>query len=84
MKPFCRYAVHADNNPNHTQDYARTRGIYELAISQPVLDMPELLWKAYIDFEREMEEYDKTRDLYNRLLEKTEHVKVCLPQKYLV
>lgn len=25
---------------------ARTRSIYELAIAQPVLDMPESLWKA--------------------------------------
>jgi crooked neck len=25
---------------------ARTRAIYELAISQPVLDMPEALWKV--------------------------------------
>ncbi len=29
----------------------RARAIYELAIGQPVLDMPEALWKAYIDFE---------------------------------
>jgi len=29
----------------------RARALYELAISQPVLDMPESLWKAYIDFE---------------------------------
>ncbi len=27
------------------------RSLYELAIDQPVLDMPEVLWKAYIDFE---------------------------------
>jgi hypothetical protein len=29
----------------------RARGLFELAISQPVLDMPEAVWKAYIDFE---------------------------------
>lgn len=29
----------------------RSRAVYELAIRQPVLDMPETLWKAYIDFE---------------------------------
>lgn len=29
----------------------RARGIYELAVAQPALDMPEALWKAYIDFE---------------------------------
>jgi hypothetical protein len=27
------------------------RALYELAIAQPLLDMPELLWKGYIDFE---------------------------------
>jgi crooked neck len=40
--------------------------------------MPELLWKAYIDFEEEEGEYDRTRDLYERLLEKTGHVKVWI------
>ncbi|KAI1121593.1 cell cycle control protein [Nemania abortiva] len=59
-------------------DLERTRAIFELAIGQPVLDMPELLWKAYIDFEEEEGEYDKTRDLYERLLEKTDHVKVWI------
>lgn len=32
-------------------DIVRARAIYELAISQPRLDMPEYLWKSYIDFE---------------------------------
>ena len=40
--------------------------------------MPELVWKAYIDFEEEEGEYDRTRDLYERLLEKTDHVKVWI------
>ena len=31
----------------------RTRGIYEVAVQQPSLDMPEVLWKSYIDFEIE-------------------------------
>ncbi|GJW32068.1 crooked neck-like protein 1 [Tanacetum coccineum] len=29
----------------------RTRSLFELVIAQPELDMPELLWKEYIDFE---------------------------------
>ncbi|KAH0720968.1 hypothetical protein KY284_005998 [Solanum tuberosum] len=29
----------------------RARAVFELAIDQPALDIPELLWKAYIDFE---------------------------------
>lgn len=59
-------------------DLDRTRAIFELAVQQPTLDMPELLWKAYIDFEEEEGEYDRTRALYERLLEKTDHVKVWI------
>ena len=40
--------------------------------------MPEILWKAYIDFEIEQEETDRARDLYKRLLQRTQHVKVWL------
>ncbi|CAO2578504.1 Crooked neck-like protein 1 [Lemmus lemmus] len=42
-------------------DIDRARAIYELAISQPRLDMPEVLWKSYIDFEIEQEETERTR-----------------------
>ncbi|EIE81054.1 hypothetical protein RO3G_05759 [Rhizopus delemar RA 99-880] len=56
----------------------RCRAIFDLAIAQPALDMPELLWKAYIDFEIAEEEYENARDLYHRLLERTEHVKVYI------
>eukprot|EP00897_Mesotaenium_endlicherianum_P005435 jgi/Mesen1/491/ME001024S10726 len=56
----------------------RGRGIFELAIAQPVLDMPELLWKAYIDFEISEAEHERTRALYERLLERTKHVKVWI------
>nr|SVE74036.1 EOG090X01R1 [Daphnia barbata] len=59
-------------------DIDRARGIYELAIKQPLLDMPEILWKAYIDFEIEQEESEKARALYERLLERTQHVKVWM------
>lgn len=59
-------------------DIERARAIYELAIEQPVLDMPEIIWKAYIDFEMEQQEYDKCKELYERLLAKTQHVKVWL------
>jgi crooked neck len=59
-------------------DLERARAIFELAVDQEVLDMPELLWKAYIDFEEEEGEYERTRALYERLLEKTDHVKVWI------
>ena len=57
-------------------DADRARAIFELAIAQPKLDMPEVLWKAYVDFEIEQEEYNNTRNLYRRLLQRTQHVKV--------
>merc|ERR1712226_1066876 len=56
----------------------RARSVYELAVQQPRLDMPEILWKGYIDFEIEQEETDRARDLYRRLLSKTQHVKVWM------
>jgi crooked neck len=59
-------------------DVERARSIYELAIEQPRLDMPELLWKAFIDFEIDQQEYDRARKLYTKLLRKTQHVKVWL------
>lgn len=58
------------------EDLGRTRAIYELAIQEEVLDMPELVWKSYIDCEEEEGEFEKTRNLYERLLRKTTHVKV--------
>lgn len=56
----------------------RARGIFELAISQAALDMPELLWKAYIDFEISEREFDQARALYERLLDRTKHLKVWI------
>lgn len=59
-------------------DTDRARGIFELAINQPSMDMPEMLWKAYVDFELEQEEYNNARHLYECLLERTQHIKVWL------
>ncbi|KAL0002398.1 hypothetical protein SO802_016179 [Lithocarpus litseifolius] len=56
----------------------RARAIFELAIAQPALDMPELLWKAYIDFEISEGEFERTRELYERLLDRTKHLKVWI------
>ena len=60
------------------QEFDRARMLFELAIEQPQLDMPELLWKAYIEFEIECGEYENSEVLYNRLLQKTTHVRVWL------
>ena len=40
--------------------------------------MPELLWKAYIDFETEEGEREKARALYERLVQLSGHVKVWI------
>lgn len=67
----------------------RARALYELAVAQPVLDMPELAWKAYIDFEAALAAdaqaegggevgAARVRALYERLLSRTSHVKVWL------
>jgi tetratricopeptide (TPR) repeat protein len=64
------------------QDIARVRAIYELGISQARLAMPEVLWKSYIDFESVEGAYErdrtKVRALYERLVERTGHVKVWI------
>lgn len=58
------------------EEYERVKAIYEIAVDQPELDKPELLWKSYIDFEIEREEYDNVRELYERLLERSQHPKI--------
>ncbi|KAF8882457.1 hypothetical protein BD779DRAFT_1612457 [Infundibulicybe gibba] len=42
------------------------------------LSMPELLWKAYIDFEFEEGERERARALYERLIALSGHVKVWI------
>eukprot|EP00055_Hartaetosiga_balthica_P000607 m.137015 g.137015 ORF g.137015 m.137015 type:complete len:655 (+) comp11171_c0_seq1:61-2025(+) len=71
---WCRYA----ELETLLGDVERARSIYELAIAQPLLDMPEVLWKAFIDFEHTSGNIDAVRTLYSRLLEKTNHVKVWI------
>ena len=56
----------------------RALQIFEMAINQPVLDKPELVWKSFIDFAIGKDDYDLVRSLYNQLLERTEHYKVWI------
>ncbi|KAK2611048.1 hypothetical protein N8I77_004430 [Diaporthe amygdali] len=89
----CRtlYEKHVSYNPSNCQtwidwaqleralgDLERARAIFELGIDQPVLDMPEMVWKKYIDFEEEEGEFERARVLYERLLEKADHPKVWI------
>lgn len=60
------------------EDFARARAIFELAVAQPSLSMPELLWKAYIDFEIEEGDREKARSLYERLISLSGHHKVWI------
>lgn len=57
-------------------DSDRARAIFELGTRQSGVDMPELLWKAYIDFEFEERQWANVNDLYERLIQRTGHVKV--------
>ena len=60
------------------QDFNRTRAIFELGVTQPRLSMPELLWKAYIDFEIEEGERARARALYDRLVGLSGHIKAWI------
>ena len=59
------------------EEFDRARGIYEMAFTRTI-DMPENLWKSYIDMEISQGNYSRVRDLYAKLLTKTKHVKVWL------
>ncbi|KAI9626138.1 hypothetical protein H4Q26_015884 [Puccinia striiformis f. sp. tritici PST-130] len=54
----------------------RARAIYEMSITQADLYDPECVWKAYIDFEEEEEEWERARNLFERLAMASGHVKV--------
>ncbi|KAF1743498.1 hypothetical protein MXB_2351 [Myxobolus squamalis] len=56
----------------------RSRALYELAVSQENLNMPEFLWKSYIDFAISLGDYELVRDIYERLLIRTIHSKVWI------
>lgn len=77
-QPIAKHGSNLQSWKRGLDDLDRARAVFELAVNQPALDMPELLWKAYIDFEEEEGEYDRTRQLYERLLDKTDHVKVWI------
>ncbi|KDN43411.1 pre-mRNA-splicing factor CLF1 [Tilletiaria anomala UBC 951] len=60
-------------------DDDRARGIFRLAIEQQGgMDMPEVVWKAYIDYEFEMREWNNVNRLYESLVERSGHVKVWI------
>ncbi len=54
----------------------RCRAIFELGVAQPKLDSPELVWKSYIDWELSAARHEHARQLYQRLLQFTQHPRV--------
>mmetsp|Transcript_36724 Transcript_36724/g.59338 ORF Transcript_36724/g.59338 Transcript_36724/m.59338 type:complete len:566 (-) Transcript_36724:1613-3310(-) len=52
---------------NSVGEKQRARAIYELAVKQPILDMPETLWKRYIDFEIGLNSKKISRERSNTL-----------------
>ncbi|EDO08038.1 tetratricopeptide repeat (TPR) domain containing protein [Babesia bovis T2Bo] len=56
----------------------RVRGLCEAAIAMDQMDMPETVWNRYIEIEREWQQYAHVRNIYERLLLKTTHIKVFL------
>lgn len=54
----------------------RYRSIFDLALTNTTIQMPETVWKAYIDNEVALGEHDRARMLYERLLDITKHFKV--------
>eukprot|EP01083_Nonionella_stella_P039532 107504_1 len=63
---------------NKLDEYERAKAIYELGIDQDVLDEPQTLWANYIDFELKRSNYENVRKLFERLLQKTKHVRVWI------
>lgn len=57
-------------------DNPRAKAIFEMGLEEEVLDKPERLWKAYIEYTEAEGTADETRALYERLLAKTSHFKV--------
>ena len=63
---------------NKLDEYHRAKAIYELGIGQEVLDEPQALWSHYIEFEVKRGHYSEVRALFERLLAKTQHVRVWI------
>lgn len=73
-RTWCRWAELEAN----LGEAERVRALFEIAVAQPGLDAPEVLWKAAIDFEVGEGERTRARALYERLLRKTQHPKVWM------
>uniref|UniRef100_A0A0K0FKW4 Protein crooked neck (inferred by orthology to a D. melanogaster protein) n=1 Tax=Strongyloides venezuelensis TaxID=75913 RepID=A0A0K0FKW4_STRVS len=85
---YTKWLEFSPENPNVWIKYAeletlldeieRARSIFDTAVKLPQLDMPEALWKAYIDFEIKQENYSNARLLFERLLKLANNIKIWL------
>ncbi|XP_057810205.1 uncharacterized protein LOC131024694 [Salvia miltiorrhiza] len=56
----------------------RTRALFALAFDNPALDMPHLLWKTCSEFEISEAEYERSKTIYEMLLERTKRLKLWI------
>ena len=56
----------------------RAKSILKLAIDYPTLNTPEVVWKMWIDYETELENFGEVRSIYETLLMRTNHPKVWI------
>jgi len=54
----------------------RARHLCELAVNQEQMDMPELVWKRYIDVNVANQDLVAAREIYERLLSKSHHIRI--------
>lgn len=58
------------------EERQRVRALCEAAIAMEHMEMPETIWTRYIEIEKEWQQHPYVRNLYERLLLKTLHIKV--------
>ncbi|CAD8136165.1 unnamed protein product [Paramecium octaurelia] len=63
---------------NDLEEYERSEMIFELALQNNQMNMPETIWRAYIDNQIKLQNYEKVRELYEKLLERSKHVKIWI------
>jgi len=57
-------------------EFDRAKHLCELAISQESLDMPELIWKRYIDLNVANGDLEAARTIYENLISKSHHIRI--------
>mmetsp|Transcript_55983 Transcript_55983/g.133393 ORF Transcript_55983/g.133393 Transcript_55983/m.133393 type:complete len:671 (-) Transcript_55983:41-2053(-) len=87
-KVYEKFLEHHTHNPKAWTAYIdleesvgeleRARALCDMATQQEKMDMPELVWKRYIDLEVAQEEMDSARSVWQKLVEKSMHVRVFI------